>query len=246
MKFCNKCSTNKPRTLEFFHKKTEARDGLSAVCKTCRQEHHQKMKHTKLYVLRAERSRLNNRNRAILFYRESLSTEECVTCGEDNPNVLEYDHVYGIKKKGVYVLVNSGYSNVVIQKEMDKCEIVCRNCHMIRTRSGADSESPFLKSLYLYVNEIHENGISEFLTKTNARIKKAFSLYVRMNAECIDCRVEDFRVLEFDHVFGTKILCVNELCNDKRYTLSEVVDEIEKCEVVCRNCHKLRTVGRRK
>ena len=62
-----------------------------------------------------------------------LSSHPCVDCGQSNPTVLEFHHVRGKKKKEVTRLVRDGYSLKVIQKEISKCDVVCANCHKLRT-----------------------------------------------------------------------------------------------------------------
>lgn len=67
------------------------------------------------------------------FIWEYLSSHPCVDCGESNPNVLEFDHVRGKKKKTLSLLIGEGYSLVAIQEELAKCEVRCANCHRIKT-----------------------------------------------------------------------------------------------------------------
>lgn len=58
---------------------------------------------------------------------------------------------------------------------------------------------------------------------------------------CVDCGENDVVVLEFDHL-GNKCFDVS---NGLRYRRWEaVLAEIEKCEVVCANCHRRRTTRR--
>ncbi|HWR85373.1 MAG TPA: hypothetical protein VN200_05210 [Rhodoglobus sp.] len=60
---------------------------------------------------------------------------------------------------------------------------------------------------------------------------------------CIDCGIRDLRVLEFDHVRGTKVAAVTVLARRGAGTAS-LLDEIAKCEVRCRNCHAIATLTR--
>jgi hypothetical protein len=59
---------------------------------------------------------------------------------------------------------------------------------------------------------------------------------------CVDCGESDPVVLEFDHLsdksfaIGTKLV---------QFAWQTILDEIEKCEVVCANCHRRRTARRR-
>ena len=73
----------------------------------------------------------NYKNRKYIAFIKSLS--ECVDCGEDNTIVLEFDHVRGVKKSNVSDMANQSYSFKTIQKEIDKCEVRCANCHRIAT-----------------------------------------------------------------------------------------------------------------
>lgn len=57
---------------------------------------------------------------------------------------------------------------------------------------------------------------------------------------CVDCGVDDLRVLEFDHL-RDKSFNISERIGF--YPLSSLMDEISKCEIVCANCHKIRTAG---
>lgn len=67
------------------------------------------------------------------FMIDYLHAHPCVDCGESDIVALEFDHVRGIKKKGLTQLVVEGYTLKTIQEEIDKCEVVCANCHRRRT-----------------------------------------------------------------------------------------------------------------
>jgi C1A family cysteine protease len=56
------------------------------------------------------------------YIRAIKEASSCVDCGESNSVVLDFDHVKGEK-----------VSNISIQKEIDKCEVRCSNCHRIAT-----------------------------------------------------------------------------------------------------------------
>jgi hypothetical protein len=58
----------------------------------------------------------------------------CVDCGKRYPShVLDFDHVRGIKRCNVTMLVNSGHSIKTLLSEMALCQVVCSNCHRART-----------------------------------------------------------------------------------------------------------------
>ncbi len=76
-----------------------------------------------------------------------------------------------------------------------------------------------------------------------AKQKAYLADYIRQlksNSPCIDCKISyPYYVMDFDHVRGVKHKNVSELIA----TLSKKkIDlEIAKCEIVCSNCHRIRT-----
>ena len=57
---------------------------------------------------------------------------------------------------------------------------------------------------------------------------------------CVDCGETNPVVLEFDHVRGKKKFSISSGMV-KGYTWSVLLDEIEKCDVRCANCHRIKT-----
>ncbi len=62
-------------------------------------------------------------------------------------------------------------------------------------------------------------------------------------APCVDCGGRFPAVaMDFDHISGTKLIGISEL---RHYnSLARLQRELEKCEVVCANCHRVRTAAR--
>lgn len=78
------------------------------------------------------------RNRAHLF--DLLKEAKCMDCGYSNWIALELDHRDPEQKHdAVTRMVNDGTTLERIKQEVAKCDIVCANCHAIRTanRSGS-------------------------------------------------------------------------------------------------------------
>lgn len=58
---------------------------------------------------------------------------------------------------------------------------------------------------------------------------------------CMDCGVEyPYYVMQFDHVRREKV-CDLSTAMQRGMAIERVQAEIEKCEVVCANCHAIRT-----
>ena len=74
--------------------------------------------------------------------------------------------------------------------------------------------------------------------------KQALRAFIKevKNAPCMDCgRVYPACVMDFDHRKGeVKDKCVGEAAN-RGWSLDRLKREIAKCDIVCANCHRIRT-----
>lgn len=80
-----------------------------------------------------------------------LEDKSCAHCPENDPIVLEFDHLQD-KKGNISNLVNVGNWDVVLE-EIQKCQILCANCHNRKTAK----EKNHLK--YRYFTAKKENQI---------------------------------------------------------------------------------------
>ena len=61
---------------------------------------------------------------------------------------------------------------------------------------------------------------------------------------CTDCGGRfPYYLLDFDHVHGTKVANISSMLD--YYSVEDIFKEIDKCEVVCANCHRSRTFHRK-
>lgn len=66
---------------------------------------------------------------------------------------------------------------------------------------------------------------------------------LKQNTPCSDCGVNyPYYIMDFDHVRGEKLGNVADLIRVKGR--NKVFEEIDKCELVCSNCHRQRTYDR--
>ena len=66
----------------------------------------------------------------------------CADCGYNtNAYALQFDHVMGDKKDTVSNLIRSDYAWSTIKAEILKCEVVCANCHAVRTKARGQHHS---------------------------------------------------------------------------------------------------------
>ena len=86
---------------------------------------------------------------------------------------------------------------------------------------------------------LSEKRKTEKRNKANDRAKKVklFLAEYKIERGCVDCGyAKHHSALEFDHIKGNKKINV---CFAK--SITQAVKEIKKCEVVCSNCHRIRT-----
>lgn len=115
-KKCRACDVSKPRTAEFFYRQASNKDGLDSRCKKC------------------DNTRVDNRDRA--RYR-NMKSGPCADCTSTyNPWQMSFDHREGTDKKFDISQMKS-YSAEAFRIEIEKCDLVCLNCHANRTHDRA-------------------------------------------------------------------------------------------------------------
>lgn len=84
-------------------------------------------------------------------------------------------------------------------------------------------------------------------TKIRRSIKRnAVIQYKIDNPFCTDCGIEyPYFVLEFDHLPQFKKSFPLSAAGHKDRNMDEILAEIDKCEIVCSNCHRFRTEMRK-
>jgi len=75
-------------------------------------------------------SRRANMARIMAF----LNANPCVECGESRPETLQFDHIDpSTKSFAISSALRNNYAWQRIANEMAKCQVLCANCHAIKT-----------------------------------------------------------------------------------------------------------------
>lgn len=118
MRFCNKCLCKE-------------RVKSRSLCKECYASYQRAWRLKNPECRRKiEQNRTLKNHHKILEY---LSGHPCADCGIKDLRVLQFDHLRD-KTASVMELVNKHVSWPTIMKEINKCEVRCANCHLIKTR----------------------------------------------------------------------------------------------------------------
>lgn len=107
------------------------------ICKLCRNIYQQQYykENAAIHIARVgKRNKTIRQKHAALI--DAYKRKPCLDCKQIFPTyVMDFDHVRGEKKYLVSKLRSWHYVNEeTIKTEIEKCDIVCANCHRIRTQ----------------------------------------------------------------------------------------------------------------
>lgn len=233
-KTCRKCSVPKPVTE--FHKTAINKDGLHNYCKPCarglRVEYLKTHRPKALaqgalyreanYGRIAERIRLKGQSRFQLL--ASWKTGPCMDCGKpyEQPYCMEFDHRDRSSKILGVSRMSGTWPIERIKAEVAKCDLVCRNCHRIRTKKSHPKVPGGEGSDQLK----HKRKVRAWLDSLKAN-------------PCMDCgNSYPPECMDWDHVRGEKYREISRLLSHRRETIEA---ELAKCDLVCACCHAIRT-----
>ena len=144
-KTCPKCCQTKPLTA--FTPNKSKKDGHGAHCRDCYSTYHREYyRHrtandpeykdrTKKWRKQYQTDRIESFRKVI---REHLSTHPCVTCGETDIVVLDFDHIDPKTKKFAICETSTCWLPIDdILAEIAKCQVLCANCHRRKTAKDA-------------------------------------------------------------------------------------------------------------
>lgn len=131
MKVCGRCKVNK--NISDFRKRSGVSHGLSAWCKSCFNEYdRERYKNLESERIRKRKNQSKVIKKSQDYIWDYLKNNPCIDCGESDPVVLEFDHI-DPKNKTANVSELIKYSIYKIEKEINKCEVRCANCHRRKT-----------------------------------------------------------------------------------------------------------------
>lgn len=134
----------------------------------------------------------------------------CCECSVTDPAVLDFHHRrQETKLMDVGDMITHGYGTEKLRKEMEKCDVLCSNCHRKEHR---DSKSA--GDLRGWVDDLK-----------------------RSSDGCVRCSETDIRALVFHHDGNTKRATVADLISEGR-SKARIREEIERCVLLCSNCHR--------
>lgn len=135
MKRCGRCGEEKP--VDEFGWKNKAKAQRQSYCRPCvrakSKAHYEANKAA--YMARNVVKKKQLQTERFGFLIEYFATHPCVDCGENDPLVLDFDHLRDKEFTIGHELITRAWESVLA--EIEKCEVVCANCHRRRTAERA-------------------------------------------------------------------------------------------------------------
>ena len=121
---CSKCKNEYPFTLDYFGKHKVR--GLDTYCKTCRKA----ITKSNYYANKEKWNATTRRNKKLQRERinELKDSLLCLKCGENRNHLLDFHHI-DPNQKDFQISQGERYGWEKIKQEIDKCIILCSNCH---------------------------------------------------------------------------------------------------------------------
>lgn len=192
-----------------------------------KQAQHESYLRNKERICKKSKQQRNNRRQFMVDLKEKTP---CQDCGNFFPHYkMDFDHREGVEKINTISRMVSLNGMKCLKEEIAKCDIVCGNCHRTRIFIKTIDKSEYSKA-YGAVNQ-----------RKYRKIRRDFTSKIKESSPCTDCRqFYPFYVMEFDHLDrNTKSGNISKLI--RSHNIEKLQQEIDKCEVVCTNCHRERT-----
>lgn len=167
----------------------------------------------------------SQRNKYYIFIKK-LKNTPCFDCNLSYDSfIMEFDH-RDPKDKLFAISARKIINQDILLKEIEKCDIVCANCHRKRTFNNLPKLNP-LGDRHV-INRISKK---DFINKFK-------------DTPCADCNIKYLPYqMDFDHLNPN--IKLFSIANGIGKSYDSIKTEIDKCELVCANCHKLRTHNRK-
>jgi len=139
---------------------------------------------------------------------------KCIKCGNENIFHLCFHHKNNDKDFKINNIKNKRWS--IIKEEIKKCELLCNNCHQELHFSQTDGDVGFRKTKQIYLDYKGQKCENCEYNKNPSSL----SFHHRNPEQKL------FRISKYPY----RINNINDL---NEY----IIEELDKCDILCMNCH---------
>jgi len=147
------------------------------------------------------------------WYKDYKKGKQCKICPENDSRCLDFHHIEPKKKRmSISKMVSSGKNKCQILREIKKCEVLCSNCH---------------RKHHSTIHKTTQSALQKWLYK------------IKQTLRCKVCEENTSCCLDFHHLNPEiKKFAIGDICKMRNVTKEEILEEMEKCEIMCSNCHR--------
>ena len=215
-RYCKNCARIQPE--DQFKSSVARRQTLTKCCETCRQS-----------KARSQINPTTAKGMCRVRWEEWKTNNPCVICGENDPQLIEADHL----RDKVYSCSQSDYWGChggvpALEKELKKCQSLCCWCQRLKTKreGGTNTNVTHLKRRAIINAEKMRRG------------------------KCLRCprrvTLETCSAFDFDHRdASTKVIRLSQLIRKpKAFFDQHIKSELKACDLLCCNCHMKKTINK--
>lgn len=191
------------------------REKLTTYCLTCR-----------TMFKRSQVNPTTKTGKCKEIWEEWKAIHACLSCGCNDPRILEADHTHDkVHNCGDYTYWANHGGVEALKHELTKCVPLCSVCHRVKTK-----------------NERGKQSIQCFVDR-----RKIIDDEKLRRGACLVCKrvvtKDTTCAFDFDHVDPSqKVIGISRLVyTSKSYFNEHFRTEAQKCNLLCANCHHLKT-----
>ena len=134
---------------------------------------------------------------------------KCKICNKEGFLILDFHHRDGEEKEEKISFLIRHKRWKCIEDELKKCDLLCRNCHA----------------------EFHSKNSGRYAEKKHKLLEYKSLFY------CEKCGYsgKNYASIDFHHTSDDKLFSIRD---KSTLSVKNLFDEIDKCSVLCRNCHQ--------
>jgi hypothetical protein len=138
---------------------------------------------------------------------------KCTVCGNSDWRVLDFHHVGRKTNRVGFMFGGSRWSH--IEEEINSCSLLCRNCH----------------------KEMHSTCARQNTEKVRILGLADYDIWCKV----CGYRGKTLASLSFHHrnPEDKHFLVSSAICRNVKVSLEDLLAEIEKCDLLCSNCHQI-------
>jgi protein-arginine kinase activator protein McsA len=218
-KKCTKC--HQIKHLSQFGIDRYLRSGVKSWCITCWQQY--------------QADEYDQRSQ---FKASQRDGQICTKCGFEDSRCLDfahYDHSEKFRNDSGNTVSPAQLSLNQLRDEVEKTRLLCKNCHAEETYNETSSHLS------------HHPDAIRGRNRTNI-LREIVNTEKLVRCQCVDCglKVENsnYHLFDFDHNPAyPKVAAIAQMVGGF-YPKTQIIEEMMKCDLRCKNCHYLMTLKR--